>query len=396
MTGRCWIWYNPKFGNHVYGDTALTCSAFHFRPSAESKFTGSREDDKGETMKNRLLLIAAVLALFSTLGQAQAKKTKAAETAPAVSIPDLVLKGKIDDAVKFAVKTPLAAESAFNSLMASADTQIVLRKIPDAQATLDAAQKFMDACDKTGRVKDLPKAALKGRQLRLQGIVLSNNLDFTKALEVLNQALLVSKSAKDLALEAGIHNNLGYARQKVDSLDEAAHEFDTARKIAEDQKDDLRAGSYNFNLGTALLDEEKFDAALAAFQRSAEQNKRAAQAGREARAIFMQARVITKIDPKKAEIMPLFQDAATRFEKLEDPANAGWSYFLMGDNARTNGDFKKAADLAEKALPFLTKAGDKLALQECYRHLALMYTTLGETAKAEKYDKLANETAVKK
>jgi tetratricopeptide (TPR) repeat protein len=245
-------------------------------------------------------------------------------------------------------------------------------------------------------VKDLPKAALKGRQLRLQGIVLSDNLDFTKALEVLNQALLVSKPAKDLALEAGIHNNLGYARQKVDSLDEAAHEFDTARKIAEDQKDDLRAGSYNFNLGTVFLDEEKFDAALAAFQRSAEQNKKAAQASLEARAILMQARVITKTDPKNAEITRLFQDAATRFEKLGDAANAGLSYFLLAGNAQANGDFRKTADLAEKALPFWTKTGNNLGLEECYKLLALMYNTLGELPKAEKYNKLANEIAVKK
>lgn len=353
-------------------------------------------------MKNRLFLLAAALALLVANGQPQGQKTKATpktkatSAATAVSISDLVLHGKIPEAVKLAVKSPLAAESALNSLMAAADGQIVLRKITEAKTTLDAAQNFVDACDKTGQVKNLPRDALKGRGLRLQGIVLSDQKEYGNAEATLRQALEISRKAQDKALEAGVHNNLGFALRNMERLEEAAKEFDTARQIAEEQKDDLRAGSSNFNLGEVLFQLNRLDTALAAFKRSAEQNKAASQPSIEARALFMQGRVSSGLDARSPEAIKLFQEAESIFEKLGDDRNAAWSFYFMGEHAAYSMDFKRAKDFGEKALPFLTKVGDKAGLQQCYAFLSDICNHLGDTPMAEKYKKQAEELTIKK
>jgi tetratricopeptide (TPR) repeat protein len=221
----------------------------------------------------------------------------------------MAMKGQIDEAVSLAVKDPLAAEAALNTLMAAADTNIVNRKISDAMAALNAAQNFLDALEKTGQFKKLPREALMGRQLRVQGILLNDQKQYPKAVEVLRQALTISQRAQDPALDAGIHNNLGYALQYQGLVEDAIKEFEAARKIAEEQKDDLRAGSYNYNLGTALLDGSHSQEAQEAFKRSAAQNKVAGRTNLEARAIMMQGVAAGKMNPLAEDALKFFKDA---------------------------------------------------------------------------------------
>lgn len=329
--------------------------------------------------------------------QAQAKKTKTAETKPTVPVSEMVLNGKIDEAVKLAVQSPVSAESALNSLMARADTQIVNFKIEDAMLTLDAAQKFLEAYDKASPMKKMPREALMGRHFRLQGIIFNNNREFAQARDILKQALQVSKNAQDPGLEAGIRNNLGYALQNLKQFEDASKEFDTARQIAEQQKDDLRAGSYNFNLGKVLLDYlANPERAMEAFKRAESQNKAAGRTVIEARAILMQGVASNRLDPKSAEALKLFGNAEAMFEKIGDNQNAGWSFYLMGDHVQNSLDYKRAAEFGEKAVPFLTKADDKAGLQACYELLVKMYGNMGDKTKAESYKKLAEDLAAKK
>jgi tetratricopeptide (TPR) repeat protein len=363
-------------------------------------------------MKKHFLSIAVVLALTVVAGATQTRQTKAGETkakpaktgekvqaagkADATPMPDLILGGKVAEAVKLALKSPAAAAAAVKSLMDSADAQISRRKIPEALATLEAAQKFVDACDRAGGIKALPREALKGRQVRLQGIMLSDQREFAKAEAFLMQALQISKKIKDPVLEAGVHNNLGYALRNQQLLEEAAKEFDTARQMAEEQKDDLRAGSYNFNLGEVLQKLGRLDPALAAFKRSAEQNKAASRSDIQARAILMQATVIGSKDSRSPEVLMLYREAASMFEKLGDNQNLGWTLYLIGDHIAYTMDFRTAAEYGEKALPFLAKADDKAGLQRCYELLTDLFGRLSEPQKAEKYKKLAEELAIKK
>jgi tetratricopeptide (TPR) repeat protein len=308
----------------------------------------------------------------------------------------MVLNGKIDEAVKLAVQSPVTAESALNAVMARADTQIVNFKIEDAMVTLEAAQKFVEAYDKVSPAKKLPREALMGRHFRLQGIIFNNNGEFAQARDILKQALQISQKAQDPSLEAGIRNNLGYALQNLKQLEDASKEFDTARRIAEQQKDDLRAGSYNFNLGLVMLDMANPERAMEALKRAELQNKAAGRTVLEARAILMQGVASSRINAKSAEALKLFGNAEAMFEKIGDNRNAGWSFYLMGDHVQNSLDYKRAAEFGEKAVPFLTKADDKAGLRACYELLVKMYGNMGDKTKAESYKKLAEDLAAKK
>jgi tetratricopeptide (TPR) repeat protein len=347
-------------------------------------------------MRNRLALLAVALILCSAIVQGQAKKPTTAAAKPATSASELVLSGKIDEAVKLALQSPVAAESALNALMARADTQIVNFEVDKAMITLDAAQKFMEGCDKAGGPKKLPREALLGRHFRIQGIIFNNNREFAQAQAVLKQALQFSKNAQDPALEAGIRNNMGYALQNLKQLEDASKEFDAARKIAEQQKDDLRAGSYNFNLGVVLLDMEQPERAVEAFKRAETQNKTAGRAVLEARSMLMQGVALGRIDTKSGDALKLFGNAESMFEKIGDTRNAGWSFYLMADHMQNSMDYKKAAEFGEKAVPFLTKAVDNAGLKACYELLTQLYGNMGDKTKAESYKKLADDLAAKK
>ncbi|RPH31392.1 hypothetical protein EHM92_09080 [bacterium] len=347
---------------------------------------------------------------------AQAKKAKSAAPKPDIAIRDLVHDGKVEDAVKLAAKSPAAASPALDGLMALADREIVDRDIKKAQATLEAAQKFADSCGKIKQVKDLPRDALRGRQLRLQGIMLSDQGQYQKAVEALNQALEVSQKTKDRALEAGVHNNLGFALEKQASLKEtlpadrpkflndAVREYDLARRIGEEIKDLHRAGSSNYNLGNVLWlqtqyekqPEAKLKEALAAFKRSVEQAKATSQTALVPRALKAQGRILSQLDPKSVEVLPLYQEAETLFEKLGDYNSAGQCYISMAEYSGFSGDFPKTTEFGEKAIPLFLKSGDKAALQSTYDFLAMIYLTMNEPAKSEKYKKLADELGVKK
>jgi tetratricopeptide (TPR) repeat protein len=358
--------------------------------------------DQRKMMKISYIGLTAALAFFTASGQAQTKsgntasKAKAAAKAPAVTVAELVTQGRIAEAVKLAAKSPGAAQSAMNSLMSSADAQIVVRKTAEAQAILDSAQKFVDAYDKTGKMKELPRDALKGRQVRLQAIEFSNQGDYAKSEAFLRQALKISKDAKDPVLEAAVHNNLGYALQSMDLLEEAVKEYDTARLMADEQNDNARSGTANFNLGETLYKLKRLDPALAAFKRAAEKGRAASRPDIEALAIRKQAIVMGALDPHNAEAIRVFQEAETMFEKIGDHQNAGLTYHQMGESLAYNMSYRQAAEYGEKALTLLTKANHKPSLQRCLEFLGDMYGRLGDIPTAEKYRKQAKELEAKK
>jgi len=358
--------------------------------------------EQRKAMKISYICMAAALTFFAAAGQPQTKsgaatsKAKAAAKTPAATLAELVTQGKIAEAVKVAVKSPDAAGTAVRSLMSAADAQVTMRKTADAQAILDSAQKFVDACEKTGKVKEMPRDALKGRQIRVQAIQFSDEGDYAKSEAFLRQALQISKTAKDAVLEAAVHNNLGYALQSMDLLEEAVKEYDTARQMADEQRDPSRSATANFNMGETLYKLKRFEPALAAYKRAAEKSREASRPEIEALAIRKQAIVMGAQDQRSAEAIRVFQQAANMFEKLGDNQNAGWTYYLMGDSVAYNMSFRQAADYGEKALALLTKAENKANLQRCLEFLGDMYGRLGDIPRAETYRKRAKELEDKK
>jgi len=351
-------------------------------------------------MINRVLI---ALILLSNLGFAPAAK-KAAQPASATppAIQSLILAGKAKEAARLAAKTKGAFDETMSKLLNDVDNQITDRKIADAQKEISAVDAFLNAYAAIDKAKVLPRDAVKGRLLRIEGIQLSDNKEYEKAETVLRQALQASQNAKDSLLEAGVHNNLGYALRSMRKPSEAAKEFAAAVQMAEAQKDDLRAGSYNINLGETQLEQDTPESALSSFKKAAEQNRAAGRPEREARALFLQATAMDYLDLKgntlsiQKQNLDLYKQAADIYEKLGDERNAAATWYVMAETASNIKQWDQVTAYGEKALPYYVKAADRAGQHACYTILAEAYKGLRNKAKTDQYTKLASETEEKK
>jgi tetratricopeptide (TPR) repeat protein len=329
------------------------------------------------------------------VSQQKTAKAQAAKRSP--SAQELVLQGKVAEAFRLAAKTPNGPQDTLKELLAMVDLKITDRQIAQAGATLEAAERFVDEWARVKKGKDLSRDALKGRKLRLQGIELNDKKEYAKAEGILKQALEMSKQLKDPVLEAGVRNNLGYALRFQQKLEESAKEFETARQIAESQKDNLRAASYNLNLGDVLLQLDRAASAIDAFKRAEVQGKAASKSNVEARAILMQGlaqiRIVPAVpEPLRQEPIRLMEKAEKMFEEQGDDRNTGWALYLIADRMAYSMKFADAAALGERAILYLSKAKDKEGLRRCYFLLMDMFNRLGDIAKSSKYKKLYDET----
>jgi tetratricopeptide (TPR) repeat protein len=344
---------------------------------------------------NRLKWAALAVAFIAT-GVFAARETKAGQQAeqPVSSLKALIVQGNTAEAVRIAHKQPETVAPVLKAILEEVDLQITDRKIAEARSALEAAGRFVSDYAPDGG-KGMPRDEIQGRLLRLEGIQLSDDKQYEQAEAKLKLALEVSARVGDQRLEAGVHNNLGYALQfQQDRLKEAAAQYNTARTMAEEQKDPLRAGSYNFNLGLALLQLGNNDLAFEALKRSAEQNRSVSKTSLEARATLYQGVALGKIKPTSKEPIPYFVSAEKMFEQLGDDHYTALSYWMMAQQTAFTGDMPEAARVTEKAIPYYTKAGDKAMLAGCYAFAAEIYgrgTSAEDKEKAEKYKKLAEE-----
>jgi tetratricopeptide (TPR) repeat protein len=350
--------------------------------------------------KVKRLALAAALLLGAEFLMGQAPGTKARDPkAPVLKVPspeELALQGKIRQAVNLARKSPTGVSDTLKSLMEKADGYVTALQVAEAESTLDVAEKFLNEYTRVDKRNPVPTEGLKGRQIRLQAILLSNQKQFDKSEPLLKEALALSKQAADVSLEAGIHNNLGYVFLSTGKGEEAVKEFTTAREMVESLKDDQRAGSYNFNLGLAQFQQKKFEPALEAFRRSAQQSHAISQTNLEARAVFWQGRALSAINVVSPEPIKLFHNAQKMFQSLGDHRNEGRSFMAMADHTAYTMDFNRAASFAEQAVQVYRNAGDNDGLQESYGFLVEIYGRAGKKDKAEEYKKKLQELTPKK
>jgi tetratricopeptide (TPR) repeat protein len=327
-----------------------------------------------------LLSVALTLA-----GVASAQTGKKAQAPPAAAPHELALQGKTTAAVGAALKSPDGVAAALKALYDKADTQVTDRQIADAKATLSAAGKFLDETARRSPQAAPPREPLEGRNLRLEGIDLSDQKQYGKAEPVLRRALELSQKSKDVALQAGIHNNLGHAlrHQTPPKEREAVKEFVAARDLAEGAKDMPRAASYNYNLGLALHQSRSYEQAFDAFKRAVEQSRTAGKTNVEALALLWQGRSLSMVNSVSPEPLKYLTAAQKLFEKLGDSDNLGWCYFSMGSHTAYSLKYREAATFGESAIEPFTKAGDREGLRLTYKFLVEMYGRLNEPAKAE-------------
>lgn len=323
----------------------------------------------------------------------QQTKTNQAPPQPTSTLRELILKSDLTESLRLARQNPSEVTTALNDILEQVDGQITDRKIAEARSALTATDKFMDAYAAADSGKDGLKDSIKGRILRVEGIQLGDDKQYAKAEETLEKALELSRKSGDKRLEAGVHNNLAYALAGQDKADDAIVEYEVARRMAEQQQDLLRAGAYNFNLGFTLYRMGRNEAALGAFKRSAEQSRSVSKASMEARALLYEGITTGKITPTSKDAISYFAQAEKIYEQLADDRNTGFSLWMMAQQTAFAGDMMQARPEAERAIPFLIKAGDKETLYNCYQFLAMTYDLTKsdeDKAKAEKYRKLAD------
>jgi len=350
--------------------------------------------------KRIVTLSIVVLGVTWTLGPvAIAQQT----SSPAVSLEQLIIQSRTAEALAYAAQSAQAVAAAVGAILASSDQDVTDQKPDLAAAKLDALSRFLDAYADAGKGSEIPRDGLRGRQLRVQGIQLSNRKEAAKAEPVLRQALELARKAADPFLEAGVHNNLGYAllalaeedEKGADSrLEEAAKEFDQARRLAAAQEDPFRAGSYGFNLGQAQLMLRRFDEAAASFKLAAGNFLVAGRVSLEARALLHQGIALVGSNPASQEPLALYEEASKIFEKLGEDRYTGWSLFLISEALARSQRFTEAAQSGERAVPLLSKTGPKDRLAACYFLLSEIHTHLGNNQRAEQYRQLIRDLGV--
>jgi len=336
---------------------------------------------------SRIACLWIITCLSSGLGAAQTPKAAPFSTPP--DIAALVTSNRTSEAVQAAVQSPGSVEPGIQKLCATFDLLVNFRQLQQAGSVLDASEHFLDELEKSSPAVKVSRDPIRGRRLRLAGIELGDQKQYREAETKLREALAISVAARDAVLEAGVHNNLGYALHYQNRMEEAAAEYDRARQMAEEQNDSLRAGSYNFNLGQALLALQKPESAAEAFRRAEAQNSAAGRGSLEARSVIMRGIALARVNPQSPAAFQLYGKARTMFQDQGDDRNVGWALFLMAGHRNAEAQFLEAARYAEEAVPYLIKSDDKALLRNCYTLLSSVYSAASDSEKAEHYKRLA-------
>ena len=355
-------------------------------------------------MPRQMLVLLCLLVLRTSCAVAQSPAAQEASR-PDISLEQLILQSRTAEALAYAVKSPQEVPAAAKAILASSDQDVTDQR-PDAAAVkLDALSSFLDAYDKGSKGTAVPREGVEGRRLRVQGIQLSNRKEPGKAEPVLRKALELARKAGDGFLEAGVHNNLGYAllsladeddKNAASRLEEAAKEFHEARSLAGAQEDPFRAGSYGFNLGQAQLRLQHFDDAAASFKLAAGNFLVAGKESLQARSMLYQGIALAGGNPITQEPLALYDDASRIFDKLGEDSYTGWSLFLKSEFLARAQLYAEAARTAERAELFLVKTGPKDRLAACYFLLSEAHTRLGNAERAEQYRQRLRDLGIAK
>ncbi|MHA1265441.1 MAG: tetratricopeptide repeat protein [Candidatus Helarchaeota archaeon] len=185
----------------------------------------------------------------------------------------------------------------------------------------------------------------KGRKLLRQGILLTEEGKWVKAISQLEAALNRLLVEGDQEMIALCRSFLGMAYRPQKRYEDALEQFKEFLKLVTALKDHFGIAQAHFDIGLTFSLQKKYEAAL-------DHLKKSLQITRE------------QLKDKDVEARTL--------------ANLGGIYLLMGNYDVAYSVYKEGAQIAEK-IDFIEGAS------ECYKGLAEIYTHRGEWQQAEKY-----------
>lgn len=257
--------------------------------------------------------------------------------------------------------------------------------ITAGQQALVTYQSMIQTPGAVESLKTLPKRLQLGKEELLNnlGIIYTRQGQYTKALELLQEALDLAKAQKKRYLTGAIQNNIGNIMESQGEYWPAIAYFNNALIIAVELDDSSAiAATYN-NLGSVYDNIGQYARALELYQWAHNIYKRMGNRVAVATTLNNQA-VTTSNLGKHTKAIALFQQALVLYKEV-GVSDLGSLLQSMGSTYRQAGQLDKALATLQQALPLLQAVGDRSGEGKNYTSQGLVSVARGQFSQAFGY-----------
>jgi CHAT domain-containing protein/Tfp pilus assembly protein PilF len=251
-----------------------------------------------------------------------------------------------------------------------------------SQQALTVHQSMMLIPAASERLKQLPEAFQldKADLLNNLGIIHTRQGQYTRALELLQEALDLAKANQNRNLTGAILNNIGNIKESMGEYWPAIAYFTDAHVIATELDDSTGiAATYN-NLGSVYDNIGQYRRALELYQWSHEIYKRIGNRTAEAANLNNQAVTYSNLG-NHTKAIALYQQALRLYKEV-GASDQGSVLLSMGSTYRHAGQLDKALAVLQQSLTMLLAVGDRAGEGKNFASQGLVYTAKGEFNKA--------------
>ncbi len=216
--------------------------------------------------------------------------------------------------------------------------------------------------------------------------------DFTKAIEILNEAKRIYIDIGYADLGSTWYNSIGVAYVSSCNFDEAIKSFKKALEIDREIADTKsESKSYN-NLGNAYEGAGNFKEAIACHKKSLEIKRSVNDKAGEAKALANIGNVYHSMGELQKNIE--YQEKSLQIAKeIENRAGESASYINLGTAYNELGNCRKAIELFNKSLKIEQERDRVVGQATAYRSLGIAYEYLGDFKTAIEYQQKSLEIA---
>lgn len=229
-----------------------------------------------------------------------------------------------------------------------------------------------------------PEGAGRAADLEQEGLRRIHQGDATGALDLLNQALLLARTAGDGSREASILLDLGVASYSLGHYAQALDDYQQALTNRQAAGDSASEAQLRSNIGIVYLDQGEYDAALAAFQQALSIRFRLNDRAGEGETLNGLGAVYLR-QGEYARALSTFQLALADRQTTDDHAGQGetlsniaLTYSKLGQNVQALATFQQALDAARAT-------EDRAGEEETLNDIGLLYLSLGQSDQALVY-----------
>ena len=246
-------------------------------------------------------------------------------------------------------------------------TKAYLYSKPDSAFAF--AQMAYDFAKSKKRSKEMASAK------RYMGVAASVQADYTKAKDLLGQAIEIEQQNNNKIGLSKALNSLGNVYLKQGDYANAIGHYRASLKIAEEQKDKQTIKSLLNNIGLVYLDMEDYDKSLDYLNQALSLNKEIGTPEGQASVlvnigtIYRQKKEFGKALEFYEQGLALKKSPNSKFGKATCYSNIGLVYQEFGDHA-------KALDYFRQSLQLHREVGNKKGIANCLVHFGTLYQSI--------------------